>query len=677
MTFAALWTLVLLPLWLVLFVRFARTQGKAVRWIDENVGPRFRRRLTAWTLPTARRHLAFLAFLAVLLALAATGPAWFTGEQKVKDAGRLLIAVDASASMVAEDVEVSGFEESLARIEVAKEMAAEVALRLADWDVGIASWSGTGTVHLPLQPDAALSASAARGLRIHNFYRSSGSSFESILDVALRFHDPEENALQVLLLSDGEMPKSEDFDESLDALAEAGVVVHAVGLGGDEPYGLQIWDPQDFGKPQEERRVLKEFHTVRTLRHLGRITQATSGRYFLPEFNDSGAEGTAIAHEAETLAGWLRGVEVGAGAEQREQAKRDLTAWLLGVFLLGFLFDVHLLHRGRGGTPSFDLDAIGKRAKTLPALTMVVLVALLPLSCGQGGILWKAFGGPVWGAHRSNEKGIDQSTLGRHQAAETSFLRSAAYGVEVETPTYNHARLKAETKDFAGAHELNEKALELAPLLHEARFNDGVVLYRWGVAEAHPQGCELDRTLDLWRSALRRFDEVAKSARDRDLRQRAVEQAETLRRELARLEQLVVDPPECCNDSEGQAESEGEGGGDGGGGGGGGGGGAPESDGGEPPAPPPSGQPPPSQPPPSQPPPTQPPPDQSPPDPGAGPDQRPPGGGGGLTDSELEQILGELERIRGQAQGEGKFHFRSGAEQVDEESLSDPDEIWW
>lgn len=657
MTWGAPWTLVLLPVWIWLFVRFARTQRRALRWIGANVGPRFRRRLTTWSPTSFRLHLAFLAVLAACLVAAATGPAWLGGDARTKDGGRLLLALDASASMRAADVEIRGREEPAVRHEVAKELAGELAESLSGWEVALASWSGVATVHLPMQLDAALVRNAARDLRPHSLYRSTGTSFESVLDVALRFHDPEENALQVLLISDGEMPRPEAYDEALAALREAGVVVHAVGLGGETPIGMVVWDPRDLGKPQDDRRVIREFHTTRVDEHLARIARATGGRFLVPGLGtlENGEGGEApVAELADRLAGRLREVEVDAGAERRQQARHDLGVWLLALFLAGLLLDLHVLGRGRGGTPPFRLEAIGRKAATHRGVVLLALVALLPASCGEGD-LWDALGGPVWKAHRSNEKGIRQTVLGRHGAAETSFLRSAAYGIEPETPVYNHARSRILDDDFAGAHELNEEALELAPSHHAARFNDGVVLYRWGVAEAHPRGCELERTLDLWKSALGRFDDVAASATDPDLRRRAVEQAESIRRETAWLKRLVAEPPEACrtpppppqsppppSPPPSEAPDPSGGGGDGGDGGGGGGDGSGvDGDG------------------------------------GGGEGGRGSEGDGGLSDEELEQLLGEVERIRSQARQEGKFHLRSAAEQIDEESFGNPDEVWW
>ncbi|MDA8018448.1 MAG: hypothetical protein MPN21_13485 [Thermoanaerobaculia bacterium] len=679
MTFGALWTLLLVPLWLALYVRFGRVQIAAVRWIEEHIGPRFRRRLTAWSHRSSRRHVAFLAVLMALLVAAATGPAWLGGDARVRNSGRLLLAIDASASMLAQDVPVRGQEERVARFEVAKQLAAELADDLGDWQVGLSSWSGVATAHLPLHRDVALTKSATLGLRHHSLYRSSGSSFESILDVALRFHDPEENALQVLLFSDGEMPKQELYDEALAALVEAGIVVHAVGLGGTKLHGMVVWDPQDLGKPEEERRVLKEFQTQRRDEHLARITRATGGRFMVPDLEFVQGDDGPIAELAGRWGEWLREVEVDVGADQRRAAKRDLGAVLLALFLLGVLLDLHGLGRGRGGTPTFRLDAVGRRPERgLKASSLAVLIgaALLPSSCGDGG-LWNALGGTVWKAHRANEMGIQFSDGGRHEEAGTRFVRSAAFGVDPEIPTYNHARSRTLAEDFAAAHELNETALELAPGLDEARFNDGVLLYRWGTVEAHPQGCELGRTLDLWKSAQSRFDDVAESAKDPDLRRRAQEQAETVRREIARLEQLVADPPAPCrseseapsDDPEDESDESNEGGGSA----------EPPPAAGEPP--PQTAEPPSSEPPAAEPPPASGSTAPSSPDRDGGSQEPKPNGSGGavevLSGEELQEVLAELDRIRNQALEEGKYHHRSAAEQVDEESFGNPDDVWW
>ena len=283
-------------------------------------------------------------------------------------------------------------------------------------------------------------------------------------------------------------------------------------------------------------------------------------------------------------------------------------------------------------------------------------------------------------AHRENEHGITLDDLGRHSIAHPFYERSRAYGVKPQVPTYNLARSHALAGDHAEAHRLYQEALELSPEFTEAFYNDGVSLFRWGEAERDPRGCQLERTLDLWRNARRRFITARQLAEGTDLEAQAEANSVYVGERVEEVQELIRNPPpECLEPPPPPPPSPNEGQG--------GGGGEPPpepppSGGGEPPPePPPSGgQDPPPDPPPEPPP--EPPPagggGQTPPPPGSDPEDPSQGGGGGLSQEEQEEIQQALARIEEQRQEDGKFHRRSLPEQFPKEAWENPQvEIWW
>jgi tetratricopeptide (TPR) repeat protein len=332
--------------------------------------------------------------------------------------------------------------------------------------------------------------------------------------------------------------------------------------------------------------------------------------------------------------------------EQRA-ARRDLTALPLLLFLLGWLVDGFWI--GNRRTPKVDTFDLGRLAAPL---------ILLLLGCTD----------PLHRAHRANERGIAADEAGRHLAARPHYLRSIGFRQRAEVPTHNLARSAVLRGDYAGAHDLFQQALELAPTLPEAHFNDGVALYLWGQSLRDPEGCQLERTRDLWSQARSRFETAREHAPEGSpLANDAAADHRFVDQQLAEVEALIADPPAHCSPPE-ASEAGGGGGGEGGGGGG---GDEDEDAGGD------GGGSPPSDPPPGQ--------GQD----GTGSgnaeneenqdnQDNQEGAGAPLTTGELEEIQGQLERIREQAHAEGKFHRRTAAEQFDPESWQNPEPIiWW
>lgn len=620
--------------WAAFCVWLAWTQATARAEARRRVAPRFLTRVTRYSLGSLATHVAALLALGLGLLLMIAEPVVPRRPGPGAGAGRVLLLIDASASMYATDAEPlskpapESAEGEVARFDVARAAGLELVRTLDDSSFGVVSFSGTATLHLPITADRELVESSLETLEVHTYYRNTGSSLAGALETVFRFTAETAGDLQVVLLGDGELPFEESFAEPLAGLTDLGVPVHAVAIGSSEGQKRVIYDFHDVtaGKARDDRRVLREYHTRREDRHYREVAAATGGRFLLAEPRPVGE-----------LAAVMRDRTAAAAAVAEDQ-RRDGTGWLALAALAGCLAHLVFLTPLRPPPGSaFELERLGeapRRSHATPRLAVWWFLAALPL------LVWSCADGPRSRAHRANERGLVLDDLGRSEAARAQFELSASLGFRPEIPTHNLARSLARRSEYTEAHRLFQRALEFEPRLVDAVFNDGVTLYEWGRAERDPRDCQLERTLELWRGAHRRFASIVEGVVERDEpAARAGRNLDRLDEEIATVERLIAEPPEHCGAA-------------GGAGSGGGGEGEGDGDGGSPPggsaAPPSLSEP------------------ESPP------------ASGPLTADERERIADELERIASQASGEGKFYRRTRSEQFPREAWSQPDEvIWW
>lgn len=626
--------LLLAPVWLALVWRLTRHELAAFRWLDERVGERFRTRYTSFSSERAVRRRGWcLAASGALLAVAAAGPS-FDGELEVKAEGSdVVVLLDASQSMYATDVDdgAGGDDDKTDRFTAAVEIARRTVEALPDHRFAIFTFSGAAAPEMAMTGDRVLIEDALFHAEPHTVYESPGSSFAAALDVVLPFTG-DGRAVQALIISDGEQPFAEDFEDPLAALEGAGVPVHAVTVGTAEGQS-RVYD--DVAEDEREFRV--DFTTRRVDRHLYEMSDRTGGVFAISASyaDDVGSAATVIAKALGSHPG-------GYGPLDRELASEargvERGRWALGLFLLLFAVDaVAGARRRRPPTAGFDLDRLGggpepRRAARSPGVraTAALLVASA-LSCTPSALER---------AHRENERGLAFDSAGAFETARTHFERSRAFAVRAHIPTHNLGRTLTRAERYGEAHDFFEEAMRLDADFLDPYYGDGVALFSWGESERDPEGCVLERTQELWQAALGRFEAFEERApKDHPLVENGTLNAAAVRGHLTEIEALIEEPPPSCE---------------------------------SPPPPPPSpnaGSPPPPSgdgddgpPPPSG--------DESeeppPPSGGAAPPPPPPSGAppppspAGLSPDERKTLDAELERILADSRADGVYHRRTG-----------------
>lgn len=231
-----LWLLWLVPtfalvLWSARRAAARRLRGFVSETLEARMAGTVRSGVRVW------RSVARLTALALLI-VAAARPQWGASEVELEQSGiDLVVALDISRSMLAEDLRPN-------RLERAKAEIADLVESLDGDRVGLVFFAGGAFPQCPLTVDyaaARLFLSQAEPSMIS----SQGTDMGAALTTALELFPAEGGRSRiVLVVTDGE-DFGEGLDQALDQLREAGVVLYAVGIGTAE--GAPIPDLDDAG----------------------------------------------------------------------------------------------------------------------------------------------------------------------------------------------------------------------------------------------------------------------------------------------------------------------------------------------------------------------------------------------------------------------------------------------
>ncbi|HEY3176153.1 MAG TPA: VWA domain-containing protein [Candidatus Polarisedimenticolia bacterium] len=234
-----------------------------------------------------------LVVAALFLILAACRPQWGSSLQQVTRQGvDVLLAIDVSESMLAEDIKPS-------RLAKAIEESSRLLDRLTGDRVGLVAFAGAAGVACPLTLDY-------NAVRIFlddlspDMISYPGTSIAEALRAAAKVFGPEQRKFKVMvILSDGEEQVEEaEVEEAAKEAASQGLVIHALGVGTPSGGPIPIRSPSGeitgYKKDQQQRVVTTRLDE--TL--LARLSELTGGRY-LP----ATAAESELDHIAEEIAG--------------------------------------------------------------------------------------------------------------------------------------------------------------------------------------------------------------------------------------------------------------------------------------------------------------------------------------------------------------------------------------
>ncbi len=235
----------------------------------------------------AKVVLVLLAVFFLITALAR--PQFGTRVETVTREGQdIVIALDLSASMLAEDIVPN-------RLEKAKHAVASLIDRLEGDRVGLVAFAGQAFVQSPLTVDYAAAKLFLDAMK-PDLVPVPGTDLGQALDRSLgAFKSGASNHKVLILITDGE-DHGEQSDAWIDRAVEDGVIVHTVGIGSSQ--GVPIPEFDQNGRRQGFKR--DENGAVVTTRldetTLQTIARETGGRYFRASANEN-----ELAALAETI----------------------------------------------------------------------------------------------------------------------------------------------------------------------------------------------------------------------------------------------------------------------------------------------------------------------------------------------------------------------------------------
>lgn len=279
-----------------------------------------------WPIGKKVRMIALYSGMALLI-IAAAGPKIGTEVREVKRQGvDLLIGLDLSDSMNAEDVKPS-------RLEKAKYEVSRLVERLNGDRVGLVVFTGEAYLQAPMTLDY----SALRlflNIAETDQMPSSTTNFSAAMETAseaFKSIDEEGQETQAskvfLIISDGENHE-ESYDEALDQLQEQNIAVYTLGIGTESGTTIPMYD--DSGsrlgyKRDQDGKVVTSKLQSSVLRS---IADKADGRYYEIRSGSSGID---------SFLGRLDELQQGEFSSQEYADFKNQYQWLAGIGLL-FLF---------------------------------------------------------------------------------------------------------------------------------------------------------------------------------------------------------------------------------------------------------------------------------------------------------------------------------------------------
>ena len=405
MSFAApawLFGLLALPALAVLEALLARRDARrAARFVARPLWARVVRRPAAgWRY--ARLALLLVATAGLVLALAR--PEWGVVREKVEREGvDVVLALDSSGSMATEDVSPS-------RFFIARNALQALVGDLEGDRIGLLAFEGEAYPLVPLTLDADAVSLFLETLE-PGIVPAPGSSLGVGLAKGLEmFVDKERRNKALVLVSDGEDLEG-DVEEAIRRAKEAGVVVHAVGVGTERGQPVPDFDREGnrsgFKKDEAGSVVISRLHPET----LEAVARGTGGTYVVLSPTNASLSAVAAAIEA---------MERKTLASEWSYRKRERYQVPLGVALAAFTLALLL---------PFPL----RRSRALARAAAVAAAVLLP-GLSEGADAAKVADEMLLRPKRLTQRARGEFERGNHPAALEGFEKAAQSRPRIRRP---------------------------------------------------------------------------------------------------------------------------------------------------------------------------------------------------------------------------------------------------
>ncbi len=266
-----LWLLWIIPMLVLLFIINNLRRKRAKRKFASEI-------MIGILSPEASKFRLKLKFLMTVAALifviiALAGPRVGSKLKEVDKKGReLIIALDVSNSMLAEDVKPN-------RLEMARQSLHQLIRNLEDDKIGLIVFAGDAYIQIPVTNDYGAARLFLSSVNT-DMVSSQGTSIGSAIELALRSFTPESgqngasvsDSRAIIIITDGENHEEGIF-KTAEKAAEKGVVIHTIGLG--DPKGVPIpvrAGSNNFRKDKDGNVVVSKLDES-TLKRIASVTE--------------------------------------------------------------------------------------------------------------------------------------------------------------------------------------------------------------------------------------------------------------------------------------------------------------------------------------------------------------------------------------------------------------------
>lgn len=250
-----LWGLLIIPFLTIIFIWSRYSRKRALRRFGDE-------QLISELMPFASESRPVFKFFLIMLALAlfiagTARPQFGSKLKKLKREGiELIIALDVSNSMMAEDIQPN-------RLERAKRAISRVVDRLKDDRIGLIVFAGEAYIQLPLTSDYNSAKLFLESVNTQIVPRQ-GTAIGSAINMAVRSFTSEVSTNKVIvIITDGENHEDDPVAAAQEA-ANNGIVIHTIGMGLPQgsPIPIKSNGQTDYIKDKDGNIVITKLDEV-------------------------------------------------------------------------------------------------------------------------------------------------------------------------------------------------------------------------------------------------------------------------------------------------------------------------------------------------------------------------------------------------------------------------------
>jgi Ca-activated chloride channel homolog len=281
-----------------------------------------------------------------LMVLAVAGPQWgFHWEEVRREGVDIIIAIDTSRSMLAEDVKPN-------RLERAKLALEDLLKQLKGDRIGLVAFAGSAFVQCPLTLDYQAFAESLRATTVGIIPKGGTAIGEAITKSIEAFEGHQGKHTALILITDGE-DQDGKVDEAAQAAADLGIKIYTVGIGSTDGdlIPVTVNGQQNFVKDRKGQVVKSRLDES----SLQKIAAATSGAFVRAAGPTLGLDQLYKEHISQ-----LDKRELASTMEKRFE---DRFQWPLGVALLLLMIEPLIGNRKRTtkSSPQLSKPSSGAR----------------------------------------------------------------------------------------------------------------------------------------------------------------------------------------------------------------------------------------------------------------------------------------------------------------------------